>query len=303
MRIVAIGHLTLDEVVVPGHPARVRHLGGAAYVAAGAALWGTQVAVCSAVGGDARGELHQLAQRGIDVDAVTVVDGATLRMTVDGDGADRRFAVVAGEVASLEDAWPAPDVHGPVDGCHLGPQIGTAARRAAARRTAHRLTADVLVDDRLPSLPYRDGTALRGVDAFLPSEDDVARLWGRAVPAGQLRASLAEGGVGAVVVTCGPQGARVATASGVAHVPSAAREVVDALGAGDAFCGGYLAGLLATDDPVEAAVRGSVSAAVTIGTRGAIAALDAARDASGHGTGRDGREALAAAVRRAVMSG
>ena len=300
MWIASVGHLTIDELRVSGRRERVPYVGGAAYVAAGASLWGASVALISAVGEDARDALVELRERGVDVGGVAVTDGATLRLTVEGDGADRRFAVVAGDVPALEAAWPDlrrvtahDDASGEVasdepafDGCHLGPQIGTAARRTGARRLARRVTADVLVDEHLPAAPYRDGSALRDVDAFLPSDADVVRLWGRPVPAARLHRELATAGVGTVVVTLGARGAQVATAAGVVHVPSAVHDPADPLGAGDGFCGGYLAGLLATGDPVEAAVRATVSAALTVETRGALAAFDAAagfeRDARAH---------------------
>jgi ribokinase len=46
-------------------------------------------------------------------------------------------------------------------------------------------------------------------------------------------------------------------------------------GAGDSYCGGFLAGLLETQDPVEAALWGSVSASMTIEGNDALFPLDA----------------------------
>jgi len=65
----------------------------------------------------------------------------------------------------------------------------------------------------------------------------------------------------------------VAAGGEIDHVPAAFANVVDVTGAGDAFCGGFLAGFLATDDPVAAAAHGVVSASFVVETRGAVAAL------------------------------
>lgn len=59
------------------------------------------------------------------------------------------------------------------------------------------------------------------------------------------------------------------------RVPPCNTKLVDPTGAGDAFSGGYLAGLIETGDPVEAAVRGAVSASIIVETSGALAAIGA----------------------------
>jgi ribokinase len=53
--------------------------------------------------------------------------------------------------------------------------------------------------------------------------------------------------------------------------------VRDPTGAGDAFCGGFCASLLAADDPVLAACRGTVSASFAVEGFGALHALGADR--------------------------
>jgi sugar/nucleoside kinase (ribokinase family) len=79
------------------------------------------------------------------------------------------------------------------------------------------------------------------------------------------------------VVTRGPRGADVVTASGV--VPVAAHdveEVVDQNGAGDLFASGFLYGLALGADPVEAAELGSLCAGEIIRHLGARPEVDLA---------------------------
>jgi ribokinase len=57
-------------------------------------------------------------------------------------------------------------------------------------------------------------------------------------------------------------------------VPAYPAKVRDVTGAGDAYCGGFLAGLVQTHAPLEAALRGTVSASLVIEGVGAMYALD-----------------------------
>lgn len=117
-----------------------------------------------------------------------------------------------------------------------------------------------------------------GLDAFLPSEmevrayfrDDVPDLWGAATALGAMGAKV-------VVVKLGPRG-QYLYESGSGHkwrIPAYPAVVRDVTGAGDAYCGGFLVGLAETGDPVEAALRGSVSASIVIEGIGALYALEA----------------------------
>jgi ribokinase len=54
----------------------------------------------------------------------------------------------------------------------------------------------------------------------------------------------------------------------IVRLPSAAARVVDTTGAGDAFCGGFLAGYARTGDGIEAALHGIISASFTVETIG-----------------------------------
>ena len=102
---------------------------------------------------------------------------------------------------------------------------------------------------------------------------EVRDLWGHE-DVRRLGTVLADIGVGAqLVVKRGADGADVLVGGTVVRVPSVTEDLVDPTGAGDAFCGGFLAGLVATGDPVEAAVRGVVSASFVCQTRGAFAAV------------------------------
>ena len=75
----------------------------------------------------------------------------------------------------------------------------------------------------------------------------------------------------------GSSGARGGSGRSLAH-PDAAGAALDPTGAGDAFCGGFLAGLIRTGDPFAAACFGTVSASFAVEAFGPFHLLDATRD-------------------------
>jgi sugar/nucleoside kinase (ribokinase family) len=122
---------------------------------------------------------------------------------------------------------------------------------------------------------------VRGLDAFLPSEAEARAFFTPpgGVAAGDLwQAAEAFGAMGAkiVVIKSGTHGQLVydVEARRKWHVPAYPARAKDVTGVGDAYCGGFLAGLAQTHDPVEAAVRGAVSASIVIEGTGALYALD-----------------------------
>ncbi len=120
---------------------------------------------------------------------------------------------------------------------------------------------------------------LSRLDAFLPSEVELSALVPGARPADGL-AVLAEHCQGALAVKLGPRGVLVWDRDACAGVmvPPVATNTVDPTGAGDAFCGGFLAGLVSTGDSVEAAKRGAWAASRVVASFGADGALASLRE-------------------------
>ena len=132
-----------------------------------------------------------------------------------------------------------------------------------------------------PPLAEQMRHLVRGLDAFLPSEAAARAFFAPAPgapPVDLWQAAEAFGAMGTkiVVVKSGTHGQLVydAEAKRKWHVPAYPAKAKDLTGAGDAYCGGFLVGLAHTHDPVEAAVRGAVSASIVIEGRGALYALD-----------------------------
>jgi sugar/nucleoside kinase (ribokinase family) len=124
--------------------------------------------------------------------------------------------------------------------------------------------------DDLPAL-------LHGLTAFLPSEEKVMSLFtGRTTDLWEMAEALASYGCETIVIKRGVRGQYVYDHSRHLRwiVPAYPARVINPTGAGNAFCGGFLAGYRSTYDPLEAALYGNISASFVIEGNGPFYALD-----------------------------
>lgn len=108
---------------------------------------------------------------------------------------------------------------------------------------------------------------LHGVTIFHPSEEEMRALfWGETHDLWEMARQVGEYGVEIIVIKRGPFGQLVYDAMGKHRyeVPAYAARLADPTGAGDAFCGGFLAGFQRTNDPLMAALYGNVSASLKV---------------------------------------
>jgi 5-dehydro-2-deoxygluconokinase len=111
--------------------------------------------------------------------------------------------------------------------------------------------------------------ALRHATVAVGNRDEVAVAVGTRDP-DEASAALLELGVRMAIVKQGPDGVLVRTAAGVAEVPPVAVEVINGLGAGDAFGGALVYALLHDFEP-ERAVRLANAAGAYVAARLACA--------------------------------
>lgn len=103
------------------------------------------------------------------------------------------------------------------------------------------------------------------VDILTPNEVEAQALTGSAIPAEAGR-TLTDRGVGAVIVTCGANGAFLTVGNDVTHSPGFLVETVDSTGAGDAF-NGALACAVAEGVSIKSAIE-RANAAGALATTG-----------------------------------
>lgn len=108
---------------------------------------------------------------------------------------------------------------------------------------------------------------ITGTTAFLTSEQKLRNLFqGRSNDLWEMAETLIQYGCEVVVVKRGEHGQYLY--DGFSHnrwmIPAYPSRLVDPTGAGDAFCGGFLAGYHRTYDPLQAALYGNISASLVI---------------------------------------
>ena len=152
------------------------------------------------------------------------------------------------------------------------------------RARPHRiLTCDPSIRYMQPGCAAEASEIIGQLDAFLPSEMETRAFFGSELDdLWQAAEAFGAMGAGCAVLKLGARGQFVYAAASRRkwHVPAFPTKVVDVTGAGDAYCGGFLVGLAETGEPLEAALRGCISASLVVEGIGALYALDQAPGAA-----------------------
>lgn len=119
--------------------------------------------------------------------------------------------------------------------------------------------------------------AMASADYVFPGLEDAAILIGLTDPDAIVDFYLRLGSA-VVVLKMGAEGAILADAAGRVRIPSYPVAAVDATGAGDTFCGAFLARILAGDKPAEAAGYAVIAAALKCRAHGAVAPIPRAAE-------------------------
>ena len=278
-RLYTLGNFTIDDIVrwpdgltYMGQPG-----GDALYSALGARVWLERVGLLARLGRDyPSAQLAALEARGlclglVPVDAPTLHDWALY----EADG-NRQFINHVNS-GSNEEMTLGPDEITPE---HLGAEAYHLApvpihQQLALARHLRRPGARLSIDPHytwIEGHTVEVGQLMALADFFLPSRLEARQIYGADAPEAAAVA-LAALGPGAVVIKLEAEGSIVYDAAGrrLAHVPIFPTEARDTTGAGDAYCGGFLAGYLLTQDPLAAAQYGTVSASYVVEAVGALA--------------------------------
>ncbi|MGZ9222478.1 MAG: carbohydrate kinase family protein [Anaerolineales bacterium] len=118
---------------------------------------------------------------------------------------------------------------------------------------------------------------LHGVTAFLPSQEELCNLfWGQTYDLWEMAASVSMYGCEYVIIRCGARGQLLYDTNSKKkwEIPAYPARLADPTGAGDAFCGGFLAGYCENYDPLEGVLYGNVSASLKLEGSGAFYPMD-----------------------------
>lgn len=282
-----VDHIPDGQDTVLVEEIRVTAAGAAAGTAVDLAKLGHDVITLGAAGDDELGDflVALLARRGVDVSRLVRRAGertAASILPIRPDGGRPSFHV-PGANLTVTPADLDTDVLRRARAIHLGgmdvtfglgdPAFLTLLDEVRAAGTL--VTLDLLSE--MPDLLGMARAFLPHVDYVLPNETQALIMTGAPDPAEAARALLADGPRG-VLVTLGARGSLVATADGTEHVPAIETTVADTTGCGDAYCAGFLTGLLHDRDVVTAARWGTAAAALVatgLGSDAGLTGLDA----------------------------
>ncbi len=274
-------------MVAPAAAERLEHAevfridaGGAeSNVAAHAAALGQPAAWFSRVGDDALGRrvVSRVGARGVDVSRVVIdADHPTgLYLKDPGHGVAYYRAGSAAAHLSEADAgalsWDGVALlHVSGITAALGGTAPAFLRRIVDRARRAGVPVSVDVNHRAPlwAVAAAAGPLLelaRSADIVFVGRDEAETLWG-AADADAVRALLPD--APQLIVKDGAVGATLFAHDSVVFEPALVVDVVEPVGAGDAFAGGYLAALLAGASPRQRLRSGHERAALTMATTG-----------------------------------
>jgi sugar/nucleoside kinase (ribokinase family) len=263
--------IIVDDIVFPDGRTAMGVLGGGGlYAAAGMRLWTPDVQVQAGVGLDFNPKI--LETSGLDGSGLEVTGLPTPRawQLFEENGRRTQIYRISDEVAYQQlvlhpSAAKLPPtieaVHILLRGHPREEQLVEALHKAGIRIGAEPVIGGRVTEDEHASL-------LRCIslfDIFSPSESEAVALVGQRPVKEQLR-TLAELGPNIVALRQGADGSIIYERETGQYwqIPAASADVVDVTGAGNAYCGGLLAGWIELGDVKRAAAQAAVSAAIAI---------------------------------------
>jgi sugar/nucleoside kinase (ribokinase family) len=224
---------------------------------------GIQARVTGKVGADSYGAFitQDLARKGVETSGISTSHrfGTSKTVILPVIGEDRRFIHTFGANADFGAADIDREALAEAGVFYLGgymvlPDLAhddLAALFQLARSHGVRTALDVVVPAGDGSASLRDlERVLPFVDVFLPNDEEAEHLTGEEEPRHQAEAFL-RAGCATVVITRGEHGALLMDQTHVIEAPAFDVTLVDSSGAGDAFAGGFIAGMMMGLDRAE----------------------------------------------------
>ncbi len=267
---------------------RLTVAGTAAGMSVDLAKLGASVLAMGAVGEDAAGDfiLDTMARHGVDTSGIVrkprVQTSATM-LPIRPNGERPALHVLGANAELGEDdidfAAIAAARHLHFGGTYLMPKLDGAptARVLEFARSRNISTTLDLIAIARPDLLDIIAPALPFVDYFMPGLDEARMICGLQNRHDVIRFFL-DRGVGATVFKMGAEGSSIAWRGSDGEieeirVPAFKAEVVDSTGCGDAYCAGFIAGLLRDWEVVECARLGTAAAGLVISGLGSDAGI------------------------------
>ena len=281
--IVLAGGFTMDHTVLPDGTFQKDAPGGnILYSAIGASHFCKDVVLYGSVGSDyPQHYLDQLEQAGICTQYVQRLPLPNIKMWALYETNEQRQLIYRLNSGTNQQMDPYPTRitpqllarTGAVHICPVKQQVQQDLARAFAGG-GRTISLDVIhIPGVLSPAAYADSAMLENVNCFLPSAAEVQVMFPNIPLTQVLKQWCSQMPNKVFVIKDGANGCYVGHGTKQYHVPPYPTKVVDTTGAGDSFCGGFLAGYYQTQNALQAAVMGSVAASFTIQNFGGMHAL------------------------------
>jgi ribokinase len=251
--------------------------GSASNCAAVASRLGAAVSLIGVTGDDDRAQtlIDDLAEHGVDLTHMRHVVGAPgIILAVIGAHGERTFFSYRGVNASHPYGELPSALFGEGDILHIS---GYTFQTEHSRKTAHQLIERAKLQPNcyvsldpsyLFARDWKDAMLLASLDYCFPNREEAYLMTTERDPE-RAAAHLRRAGVKTVIIKLGAEGCYVASDDVTTYLPAyTTAHVIDTIGAGDAFCGGFFSSRLAGHDACESARIGMAAAAYVIAVAG-----------------------------------
>lgn len=276
LNLLAFG-VIIDDIVFPDGRTAMGILGGGGpQTAFGMRLWADQVGLTANVGDDFPESARRwLIDSGIDTGGIRTTDLPTPRAWQITEADGRRTQVWRTPIAKIAPQLHRsfnllPDSYRSARAIHFGlhPEDPDLTFAADIRRAGSLVSIATFKPADGQPTPEKLWKLIGAADIFSPNLTEAESLVGRNSPRGLAR-KLVEAGESAaklIVLRMGEAGSLIAegqTGQAV-RIPAFNANVVDTVGAGDAYCGGFLAGWAETHSTATAGLYGAVAASLAV---------------------------------------
>ncbi|HET9905721.1 MAG TPA: carbohydrate kinase family protein [Anaerolineales bacterium] len=302
------GQLTREYLLPPSGPPRLDAMGGSLfYGAAGLGVWESDIGLVGRAGNDyPRQWLNECKARGLDTRGIHIVQKdldvreflsysesfevsrinpvtqfARREMTfpksllgyqpLDEKKTDEERALIVTDIPEEYLNARAALI------CAMGLIPQTQLIAGLKRGSVHTFVLAPSASTMTPTARRALPALLNGVTAFVTSQEELKNLfWGETHDLWKMAEAVSMYGCEYVVIKCGARGQLLYDVDTKRkwEIPAYPARLADPTGAGDAFCGGFLAGYCKDYDPIEGVLYGNISASLKLEGSGPFYPMD-----------------------------
>jgi sugar/nucleoside kinase (ribokinase family) len=272
INLLCLGNLTIDDIVLPDGTTRMACFGGdTIYASLAASYWIDQVQFVAPLGNDfPLAHLAKLSQSGWSLQGLPRRDVPSIRNWVIYENDGRRTWVLRSDPGNFSSLSPTPaDIppafQSPKAALILAMDLKSQEQLVTTLKAKGTLIALDPQENYIYGNEARIFKMLSDVDIFFPSQIEISRLLGHD---NYQRAAqeFADIGCQVVVIKMGGEGSLIyqKSTAQIWKIPAYPTTVIDTTGAGDAYCGGFMAMYLDSGNLQKSGLAGTVSASFAV---------------------------------------